>query len=95
MLDPALIRDRFDEIRARLEARGGGNDEGLSRLAELDKERRSLLPKLENLKRDRNLAGEQVARGKRAGEDVSALLEANKARAEEIKRLEPHRAGAN
>jgi seryl-tRNA synthetase len=88
MLDPALIRDRFDEIRARLEARGGGNDEGLSRLAELDKERRSLLPKLENLKRDRNLAGEQVARGKRAGEDVSALLEANKARAEEIKRLE-------
>ena len=47
-----------------------------------------LLPTLENLKRDRNQAGEQIAKAKRAGEDASALLDANKARAEEIKRLD-------
>jgi seryl-tRNA synthetase len=88
MVDPALIRDRFEEIRARLEARGGGLRESLDRLAELDRERRSLLPTVENLKRDRNQAGEQIARAKRAGEDVSALLDANKRRAEEIKTLD-------
>jgi seryl-tRNA synthetase len=88
MLDPALIRDHFDDIRARLETRGGGTREAVERLAALDKERRALLPTLENLKRDRNQAGEQIAKAKRAGEDASALLEANKARAEEIKGLD-------
>jgi seryl-tRNA synthetase len=88
MLDPALIRDHFDDIRARLETRGPGTREAVERLAALDKERRAVLPTLENLKRDRNQAGEQIAKAKRAGEDASALLDANKARAEEIKRLD-------
>lgn len=88
MLDPALFRDRFDEICTRLEARGGGADDALTRLAALDRERRSLLPTVENLKRDRNQAGEEIARAKRAGEDVSGLLEANKGRAEQIKALD-------
>jgi seryl-tRNA synthetase len=88
MLDPALIRDQFDDIRARLETRGAGTREAVERLAALDKERRAVLPTLENLKRDRNQAGEQIAKAKRAGEDASALLDANKARAEEIKRLD-------
>jgi seryl-tRNA synthetase len=88
MLDPALIRDHFDDVRARLETRGAGTREAVDRLATLDKERRALLPTLENLKRDRNQAGELIAKAKRAGEDASALLDANKARAEEIKRLD-------
>jgi seryl-tRNA synthetase len=88
MLDPALIRDHFDDIRARLETRGGGTRDAVERLAALDKERRAVLPTVENLKRDRNQAGEQIAKAKRAGEDASALLEANKARAEEIKGLD-------
>jgi len=88
MLDPALIRDHFEDVRARLETRGAGTREAVERLAALDKERRAALPTLENLKRDRNQAGEQIAKAKRAGEDASALLEANKARAEEIKRLD-------
>jgi len=88
MLDPALIRDHFEDVRARLETRGAGTREAVERLAALDKERRAALPTLENLKRDRNQAGEQIAKAKRAGDDASALLEANKARAEEIKRLD-------
>ena len=88
MLDPALIRNQFDDIRGRLETRGAGTREAVERLSALDKERRALLPTLENLKRDRNQAGEQIAKAKRAGEDASALLDANKARAEEIKRLD-------
>jgi seryl-tRNA synthetase len=88
MVDPALIRDRFDETRARLETRGPGVADALERLAALDKERRRLLPTVENLKRDRNQAGELIAKAKRSGEDVSAILEANKARADEIKKLD-------
>lgn len=88
MLDATLIRDRFEQIQARLAARGGGADETLSRLAALDQERRRVLPVVENLKRDRNQTGEQIARAKRAGEDVSPLLEANKKRADEIKALD-------
>jgi seryl-tRNA synthetase len=88
MLDPTLIRDHFDDIRARLETRGAGTREAVERLSALDKERRAALPTVENLKRDRNQAGEQIAKAKRAGEDASALLDANKARAEEIKRLD-------
>src|ERR671919_229846 len=52
---------RTDELRARLETRGGGTREAVERLAALDKERRAVLPTLENLKRDRNQAGEQIA----------------------------------
>jgi seryl-tRNA synthetase len=88
MLDATMIRDRFDEIHARLSARGGGAAETLARLATLDQERRAALPVVENLKRDRNQSGEEIARAKRAGEDVTALLDTNKVRSDEIKQLD-------
>jgi seryl-tRNA synthetase len=84
MLDATMIRERFDEVHARLSARGGGAAEALARLAALDVDRRRVLPVVENLKRDRKQAGEEIAKAKRAGQDVTALLEANKTRAEEI-----------
>jgi seryl-tRNA synthetase len=89
MVDPTLIRDRFDEVRTRLEARGDASVKAaLARLQTLDQARRRVLPAVEGVKRDRNQAGEQIARAKRAGEDATALLEANKKRAEEIKTME-------
>jgi seryl-tRNA synthetase len=88
MVDPTLIRDHFDEIRARLDARGGAAAEALARLLALDQARRRIMPTVENLKRDRNQTGEQIARAKRAGEDATPLLEANKKRADEIKALD-------
>jgi hypothetical protein len=36
MVDPTLIRDRFDEVRTRLETRGGAATEPLARLQTLD-----------------------------------------------------------
>src|SRR5581483_6270790 len=88
MVDPTLIRDHFDEVRTRLEARGGSAADALARLQELDQARRRILPTVENLKRDRNQAGELIAKAKRAGEDATALLDANKTRADEIKTLD-------
>jgi len=88
MLDPALIRDRFDVVLTRLRARGAGLDPLLEQLVALDQARRRILPEVEGLKRDRNQAGEQIARAKRSGEDATPLLEANKARADRIKALD-------
>jgi seryl-tRNA synthetase len=88
MLDAALVRDRFDTVRARLRTRGAATDALLDELATFDAERRRQIPVVETLKRERNTLGEEIAKLKRAGGDASALLEANKGRAEEIKRID-------
>jgi len=88
MLDPALFRDDFEATRQRLLTRGPGLEPALAELAELDKSRREMLPRVETLKFERNQAGEAIAKAKRAGEDAAALLLANKTRADEIKTLD-------
>ena len=88
MLDPALFRDDFEATRQRLLTRGPGLEQALAALAGLDQSRRQILPRVESLKFERNQAGEAIAKAKRAGEDASALLDANKARADEIKTLD-------
>jgi seryl-tRNA synthetase len=88
MLDAALFRDDFDATRDRLLTRGPGLESALAALAELDQARRRILPRVETLKFERNQAGEAIAKAKRAGDDASALLEANRAKAEEIKALD-------
>jgi seryl-tRNA synthetase len=88
MLDPALFRDDFEATRERLLTRGPGLEPALAALAELDQSRRRILPHVESLKFERNQAGEAVAKAKRAGEDVTALLEASRSKADEIKALD-------
>jgi seryl-tRNA synthetase len=88
VLEPALLRERFDDVAARLRTRGGDLSRELADLAALDAQRRRLLPLVENLKRDQNAAGEQVARAKRDGRDATDILAANKARAAEIREHE-------
>ena len=88
MLDPALVRDNLDAVRRSLAARGARMDAELDALAALDAERRTLIPKVEELKRQQNASGEEVARAKKAGQDASHLFAASKARGAEIKALE-------
>lgn len=88
MLDAAQLRDDFDSIRQRVLSRGRAAAEVFDRLAALDAARRELLPRVEQLKAERNRVGEVVARAKRSGEDVSGLLEESRARADEIKALD-------
>jgi seryl-tRNA synthetase len=88
MLDSTVVRERFEEVRTRLRTRGAGVEPLLDELARLDAERRRQLPAVETLKHERNQAGEAIAARKRTGEDASALLEANKQRADDIKRLD-------
>jgi seryl-tRNA synthetase len=85
MLDPAFLRDHADLVRAALTHRGADADAILQPLVPLDERRRALIVEVENLKRDQNAAAEEVARRKKAGEDVTAIVEANRARGQQVK----------
>ncbi len=88
MLDSALVRDHFDDVRDRLRTRGPGIDPLLAQLAEAEADRRSRIPVVETLKRERNEVGEEIARRKRAGADASDLLALSKERADRLKQLD-------
>jgi seryl-tRNA synthetase len=88
MLDPAFVRDHSDLVRAALTNRGVDADALLSALAPLDEKRRWLILQVESLKRDQNAAAEDVAKRKKTGEDVSAIVDANRARGQQVKELD-------
>jgi seryl-tRNA synthetase len=88
VLDPSLLRDRFDAVQAALGSRGTDYSAQLEELRQLDAERRRLLPELEGLKRDQNTAGEELARAKKQGQDITALQDANRQRGQRIKQMD-------
>ena len=87
MLDPTLLRDNLPAIRAALQARGADLTAALEELAELDAQRRRIIPELEGLKREQNAAGEEAGRAKREGRDISAIQEQSRERAQRIKQV--------
>ena len=89
MLDPTYVRDHVDEVARRLGQRGGDYSKELAALNQKAKERLELLQVVENLKREQNAAGEQVAKAKKEGRDATAILAENKERAAKIKSIEP------
>jgi seryl-tRNA synthetase len=88
MLDPALVRDHLEDVRTALRNRGLQAESELEQLATLEARRRRLIPELEGLKREQNAAGDEIARAKRQGVDVSAIFAANKTRSQQIRQLE-------
>jgi seryl-tRNA synthetase len=88
MLDPAYVREHLDEVRTGYRNRGLDPEAILGPFAELDAKRRAQILEVENLKREQNAAGEEVARAKKQGLDPSAVFAANKARGQQIKQLE-------
>src|SRR3954449_7860332 len=76
MLDRARLRNEPDAVRAALARRGPGFDEALDRVLGLDARRRELLPELEELRAEKNKAGEAIAAAKRAGEDAAEAIAA-------------------
>jgi seryl-tRNA synthetase len=87
MLDPAFLRDNFELVRAGLQKRGLDLTAELEDLATLETRRRRLIPEIEGLKREQNAAGDEVARAKRQGQDITKLQQASRERAERIKQL--------
>jgi seryl-tRNA synthetase len=88
MLDPALVRDHLSDVDAKLRRRGIDPSAELAELSGLEVDRKRMIPFVENLKRDQNAAGEEVARAKKEGRDPSAIFAENKARSVRIRELE-------
>ncbi|HDL77203.1 MAG TPA: serine--tRNA ligase, partial [Lentisphaerae bacterium] len=74
MLDLKYIRENVDRVRKALADRGEIFD--LDRLLELDKERRSLISELDQLRHQRKKTARELGRRKAAGEDISSAREA-------------------
>jgi seryl-tRNA synthetase len=89
MLDPNYVRDHAGDVARRLATRNGDFSADLAALQVLDKERLDAIQRVENLKREQNSAGEEVARAKKEGRDATDILAKNKLRAAEIKALDP------
>jgi len=82
------VRERPADVEARLRSRGLDPSADLAELTGLESERRRLIPLVENLKREQNAAGDQVALAKREGRDPSGIFAENKARAGRIREME-------
>jgi seryl-tRNA synthetase len=87
MLDMKLLRNRFDEVKARLQHRGE-DISGLDSFQQLDEKRRELLRQTEQLKNQRNTVSREIAQKKKAGEDATAEIENMRRVGDEIKRLD-------
>ena len=87
MLDPTFIRDNVETVRAGLRNRGFDADKALAEFVTLETARRRIIPEIENLRRQQNTSGDEVARAKRMGQDTGPVQEANRARGQQIKQL--------
>ncbi len=87
MIDPVLLRDNLEVVRAGLARRGLDLKTELEELAGLEARRRRILPEIEGLKREQNSAGDEVARAKRQGLDVTKIQQVSRERAAQIKQL--------
>ena len=85
MLDVAFLRDHPDQVRQALVDRGADPLQVLGPLGPLEERRRALIVEVESLKREQNQAAEDVARRKRAGEDIGPLADANRARGQHVR----------
>ncbi len=75
MLARDLLREEFDRVGKQLAVRGFDTAE-LERWRSADRERRSKLVEVEELKRQRNEASKEIGRLKGQGEDAAAQIEA-------------------
>ncbi len=75
MLDIKQIRENPDDVKNRLVRRGDGFSEKISRLIEMDVERRKALSEAESLKNRKKTLSAEVGKLKKAGEDATAQME--------------------
>ena len=90
MLDPRLVREDLERLRAGMRRRGklDALSPSIDRACALDRDRRTTITAVEERKAARNQMTQEVARRKKAKEDAADLIEQGRALGEEISRLE-------
>lgn len=86
MLDIKLLRNNFEEVEKALATRN--EDFDLSKFKSMDEKRRELLAEVEQLKNQQNVTSKKIPQLKKAGEDVSAVMEEMKKLSDRIKGLD-------
>ena len=85
MLDIKYIKENPDEVIARLKKKGKDAKEEITRIVELDAERRALIAETESLKAEQNRGSKLVPQWKKEGKDVKELFAKMKAMGEQAK----------
>ncbi|MCR5648711.1 MAG: serine--tRNA ligase [Oscillospiraceae bacterium] len=85
MLDIKLIRDDPEGVKRRLRDKGADSDADIDRILELDKLRRDLIFRTEQMKSERNKLNSDVPRIKKEGGDTTALFARMKELGAEVK----------
>lgn len=87
MLDIKEIRKDYEGVKKAVERRGKG-DFGLSNVPDLDRERRELLAKVEQMKNRQNIASKEIPKLKKKGLDTTEIMTEMKELSAEIKMLD-------
>lgn len=74
MIDIKLIREKPDEVKARIRKREMNLDELVDQIREVDSAKRELIAKVEGMKAEQNAAGKQIPQIKKAGGDASEIM---------------------
>lgn len=87
MLDIRRIREKTEEIREGLRARGAGS-EILEEVLELDRQRREAVNKVESLKEKRNKVSKEIGKLRKSGEDTTQIQAETRELGREIGKLD-------
>lgn len=85
MLDLKKIRTNPQEVKDALRRRNTDYDAVIDELLEIDVKRREISTKADNMKAQQNAASKKIPMLKKAGEDVSAIMEEMKSLSEQVK----------
>jgi len=88
MIDPVLLKDYLDDVRAKLERRGISLHTELELLTRLNAERRDILPLLENTRRARKEVGAKIAQAKSDGQSIEEYLKTGQQYSDQIQKQE-------
>jgi seryl-tRNA synthetase len=88
MLDLNFVRDNLPLVEEKLRQRGLDPAVVLQDFAQVERERRQAIARVETLKAQRNQASEEIAQRKKRGEDVSLLVAETKQSREAVQELE-------
>lgn len=86
MLNPKILRDEPERIRAMLQIRSVDFD--LDGLIDADRKRREYMERTDELRQKRNLAGLKISQKKKSGQDTADILDEMKQISDELSRLE-------
>ena len=85
MLDLKRIRTNPQEVKDALRRRNADYDAVIDELLEIDVKRREISTKADNMKAQQNAASKKIPMFKKAGEDVSSIMEEMKSLSEQVK----------